>query len=139
MNKLVVPASTENLEKVMDFVNHSLENVDMPLKSRFQLELAIEEVYVNIAKYAYDKKGGDVLIEFFFKKDPPIITIQFSDCGIQYNPLKKEDPDIKLKTSQKEIGGLGIYLIKKNVDYLGYEYDHGKNILTIQKKLEIIN
>lgn len=136
MNKLVIPANTGNLGKVLDFVSHNLDSIEISLKNRFQLELAIEEAYVNIAKYAYGKKEGDVLIEYSFGEDHLIITIKFTDCGIPYNPLEKGDPDIVSKTSEKEIGGLGIYLIKKNVDYLGYEYINGKNILTIQKKLK---
>lgn len=136
MNKLLIPADTGNLGKVLGFVSHNLDSIEIPLKNRFQLELAIEEAYVNIAKYAYGKKEGDVLIEYSFEEDHLIITIKFTDCGIPYNPLEKEDPDIVSKTSEKEIGGLGIYLIKKNVDYLGYEYVNGKNILTIQKKLK---
>ncbi|MCK9150620.1 ATP-binding protein [Methanobacterium alcaliphilum] len=136
MSKITVPADIENLSKVINFVDHNLETLDIPIKIKYQLELAIEEAYVNIAKYAYKNEKGDALIKLQLKEDPLLINIQFMDSGIPYNPLEKEDPDISLKTAEKTVGGLGIYLIKKNVDYVDYEYANGKNILTIQKKLK---
>jgi serine/threonine-protein kinase RsbW len=136
MNKIVVLSKIENLEKVVGFVNNQLDNLDVPIKKLFQLELALEEAYVNIARYAYGDKEGEILISSQVEEDPLQITIQFIDIGIHYNPLKNEDPDISLNTEEKEIGGWGILLIKKNVDYMGYEYREGKNILTIQKKLK---
>ncbi len=134
MNKLIVPAKIENLQKVLDFVDEQLKSVEYVMKARLQLELSIEEAYVNIAKYAY-KEEGEVVICCDLDEDPLRLTVQFIDCGIPYNPLKNKDPDISRDAEKKEIGGLGILLIKKNVDDLWYEYRDGKNILTIQKIL----
>ena len=134
MNKLIVPAKIENLQKVLDFANEQLKSVECIMKARLQLELSIEEAYVNIARYAY-KEEGKVIICCDVDEDSLQITVQFIDCGIPYNPLKNKDPDISQDIKEKEIGGLGILLIKKNVDYLSYEYKDGKNILTIGKKL----
>jgi anti-sigma regulatory factor (Ser/Thr protein kinase) len=134
MNKLTVPAKIENLQKVMNFLGDQLDSVDYVMKARLQLELSIEEAYVNIAGYAY-KEEGKVIICCDVDEDSLQITVQFIDCGIPYNPLKNKDPDILQDIKEKEIGGLGILLIKKNVDYLSYEYKDGKNILTIGKKL----
>ncbi|MDP1552357.1 MAG: ATP-binding protein [Methanobacteriaceae archaeon] len=133
MNKIVVPAKIENLQKVLNFVNQELESVEYDKKSLLQLELSIEEAYVNIANYAYESEDGDVLISFNIDENPTQVTIQFIDCGTPYNPLNNEDPETFSKIEDKEIGGLGILLIKKNVDSIGYEYQDGKNILTLKK------
>jgi anti-sigma regulatory factor (Ser/Thr protein kinase) len=135
MNKIKVSSKIENLEKVVGFVHNQLANLDIPQKNLFQLDLAIEEAYVNIAKYAYIGREGEVLITSNLEENPLKITIQFIDQGIPYNPLKNKDPDVSLNAEQKEIGGLGILLIKNNVDYVGYEYRDGNNILALQKKL----
>jgi anti-sigma regulatory factor (Ser/Thr protein kinase) len=135
MNKIIVPAKIENLHNVLNFVSKQLNSVDYIMKARLQLELSIEEAYVNIANYAYEAEEGEVVICSKIDENPLEITIQFIDCGIPYNPLKNEDPDISLETKEKEIGGLGIFLIKKNVDHIAYEYKDRKNILTIKKKL----
>ena len=135
MHKITVPAKIENLQKVFNFFNTQLNSVAYNMKSRLQLELSIEEAYVNISKYAYESDEGKVEILSCVDEDPLQITVKFMDSGIPYNPLKNEDPDILANTEEKELGGLGIFLIKKNVDNIGYEYLDGKNILTIQKKL----
>ncbi len=135
MNKLTVPAKIENLQKVMNFLSDQLDSVDYVMKSRLQLELSIEEAYVNIVNYAYKSEEGKVVICCDIDEHPLQVTMQFIDCGIPYNPLKNEDPDISLNVEEKEVGGLGIFLIKKNVDHIEYEHKDGKNILTIQKKL----
>lgn len=135
MDKIAVPAKIENLKEVLNFVSKQLNSVEYNMKAGLQLELSVEEAYVNIAKYAYGEKEGEVLILCNIDKDHSQITVQFIDCGIPYNPLKNEDPDILSKTEEKEIGGLGIFLIKKNVDHMAYEYRDKKNILTLQKKL----
>lgn len=135
MNKIIVLSKIENLEKVMVFINNQLNDLDSSINKINQLELAIEEAYVNITKYAYIGRDGEVLITSHLEKNPLQITIQFIDQGIPYNPLTNKDPDVSLNVEKKEIGGLGILLIKNNVDYVGYEYRDGNNILTLQKKL----
>lgn len=136
MNKIVVPAKIENLQKVLNFINQELESVEYNETLLLQLELSIEEAYVNIANYAYELEDGDVLISCSIDKNPTRVTIEFIDCGIPYNPLDNEDPDTFSKIEDKEIGGLGILLIKENVDFIGYEYQDGKNILTLKKVLD---
>ena len=135
MHKLTVPAKIENLQKVFNFLNTQLNSVTYNMKSRLQLELSIEEAYVNISKYAYEYNEGNIEILSHIDKDPIQITVKLMDSGIPYNPLNNEDPNILANTEEKELGGLGILLIKKNVDNIRYEYLDGKNVLTIQKKL----
>lgn len=135
MNEIIVPAKKENLQNVLNFINKQLDSFEYNIKARLQLEISVEEAFVNISNYAYGSEEGEVLIQCKIDKNPLQTTVKFIDTGIPFNPLENEDPDISLKTEEKEIGGLGIFLIKKNVDYIQYEYRDGKNILTIQKKL----
>ena len=135
MNKLTVPAKIENLKVVMDFLSNQLDSLDYNMEARLQLELSIEEAYVNIVNYAYESDDGDVLICCNIDESPLKVTMQFIDYGVPYNPLENEYLDISLDAEEKEIGGLGIFLIKKNVDDISYRYHDGKNILTIQKIL----
>ena len=136
MNKLTVPAKIENLQKVMDFLDDQLNSVDYVLKARLQLELSIEEAYVNIVNYAYGSEEGEIIICCNVDENPLKVTMQLIDYGKPYNPLKSEYSDISQGTEEKKIGGLGIFLIKHNVDDISYKYLDGKNILTIQKKLK---
>lgn len=136
MKQITVPAEIENLRKVLDFFNKEFETLKYDIKSRLQLELAIEEIYVNIANYAYGSEGGEIIICFNLEKNPLKILVQFIDCGNSFNPLEYEEPDTSAKIENRKIGGLGIFLVKNNVDYIDYEYRDGKNILTISKNLE---
>jgi anti-sigma regulatory factor (Ser/Thr protein kinase) len=135
MDQITVPARKENLQDVLEFVVKHLELLQYSTKALLRLELSVEEAYVNIVNYAYDSDDGEIVIGCRIDENPSKITVQFIDSGIPFNPLKNEDPDVLSGIDEKEPGGLGIFLIKKNVDKLYYEYYDGKNILTIQKVL----
>ena len=133
--KLTVEAKVENLQQVLDFVNEKLSLQDCDNKTMVQFAVAVEEIYVNIAHYAYPDNAGDAEIRVRIHKNPVLAEIVFVDRGIPYNPLKKKDPDTTLSAEEREIGGLGIYMVKKSMDQTLYEYKDGQNILTIMKKL----
>ncbi len=135
MKNLTVPAKIEQLDNVLDFINTELENQNCPMKAQMQIAIAVEEIFVNIASYAYQPVEGDATIRCEVGGDPLEVTIQFLDHGKPYNPLKKEDPDISLSAEDRPIGGLGIFMVKKSMDSIDYEYVDGKNILTIKKSL----
>ena len=128
MKSITVEAKIENVDKVTEFVNEVLEEKDCPLKVQMQLDVAIDEIFGNIAYYAYGKGSGNATIQIE-------ITLIFIDQGIPYNPLENKDPDITLDIEDREIGGLGIFLVKKTMDELSYEYVDGQNILTMKKEL----
>ena len=130
-DELDIEASVDNLQKVTGFVNSHLEKVSCPAKSLMQIDLAVEEIFVNIANYAYGGKTGEVKIQVELQ-DKHGLKVTFIDKGIPYNPLEKEDPDITLSAQEREIGGLGILMTKKCMDDIKYEYK-GCNILTINK------
>lgn len=133
MKELTIEADVKNLEQVMTFVDEQLGTLNCPAKVQSQIDLAVEELFVNIAHYAYNPETGTVEVKVEIKENPLSVVITFKDSGMPYDPLRKPDPDVTLSAEKREIGGLGIYLVKKNMDNVSYEYEDGKNILTIRK------
>ena len=138
MKELTVNATVENIEIVTDFVNEQLEELLCPMKAQMQIDIAVEELFVNIAHYAYSPGTGSATIGVEILKDPAAIAITFTDRGKPFDPLAKEDPDITLSAEERQIGGLGIYMVKKSMDEVVYEYKDGQNILRIKKNLDIL-
>ena len=137
MEELRVEANVENLSKVLAFVDDQLEMAECPMKAKIQIDIAVEEIFVNIAHYAYAPGTGDALIRVRISEEPAKVLIDFEDSGIPYNPLEKADPDVTLNVQEREIGGLGIFMVKKIVDEIRYEYADGKNRLTLGKLLKV--
>ena len=135
MKELTVAATTQNIEAVTDFVNEQLEALDCSPKAQMQIDIAIDELFGNIAHYAYNPEIGQATVRVEVTEDPLAVVITFIDNGIPYDPLSKEDPDITLSAEDRDIGGLGIYMVKKSMDEITYEYKDGQNILTIKKKI----
>ena len=133
MKELTVQAKLENLPAVTDFITSSLEEIDCSMKVIMQIELVIEEIFVNVANYAYTPEVGEVTVCKKFDGEPRAIELTFTDSGVAYNPLEHKDPDTTLSAEDRDIGGLGIFLIKKNVDSIEYERKDDKNILRIKK------
>ncbi len=135
MKELTVAATVENIEAVTDFVNQQLEALDCPIKAQMQIDIAIDELFGNIAHYAYNPDIGSATVRVEVTEEPIAVIITFIDKGVPYDPLQKEDPDITLSAEERNIGGLGIYMVKKTMDEISYEYKDGQNILTIKKKI----
>ena len=135
MKELTIEAKIENLEEVLAFVDEQLERLNCPVRQKTHLDVAVEELYVNIAQYAYDPEIGWVKLEIEVNDDPLSVSITFIDNGKPYDPLKAEDPDITLPVGKRQIGGLGVFLVKKKMDHVKYEYKDGCNILTLRKNL----
>ncbi len=135
MQELNVQAKTENLEQVIDFVNQQLEKINCSMKAQIQIDVAVEEIFVNVSHYAYQSNIGEVIVRIQICQTPLKVVITFIDRGIPYNPLDKKDPDVTLSAEEREIGGLGIYMVKKSMDKVTYVYEEGQNILTIYKEI----
>lgn len=133
-NTLTVDATTENLSLVTAFIDKGLEEVMCPMKVQMQMDIAVEELFVNISNYAYGSRVGKATIELDILDEPKRAVITFIDEGVPYDPLAKKDPDITLSAEERAIGGLGIFMVKKSMDDMTYEYTDGKNILKIVKK-----
>ena len=136
LNELELEAVTENLPELQAFVEERLEAADCPMKARMQISLAVEEIFVNIAHYAYAPEKGMATVRVEISEDPVTVTITFLDHGVPFDPLAKTDPDLSLDAEERQIGGLGIFLTRQFMDDVAYAYKNGQNILTLKKKLE---
>ena len=135
--ELTVPADDKQLETVLDFIHKQLP-ADCETDLLYKIDLAAEEIFVNIAHYAYKDKlpegqAGTAWITCTMENDT--LTMIFKDNGIPFNPLAKSDPDITLSAQDRSIGGLGIFLTKKYMDSIDYKYENGENILTMKKTI----
>ena len=128
------PAKTEALLDVLAFVEEQLEKYECPIKLQTAICVAGEEVFVNVAHYAYGGEEGDVTFAIDFEEETRNVTIQMRDEGVAFDPLKKPDPDVTLSADEREIGGLGIFITKKTMDTVTYAYENGENVLTMIKK-----
>ena len=135
MKSMRIAANTEELDRVTGFVEEILAPYDCPLRTLFQLRLAIEEIFVNIASYAYSPGEGEAEIRCEVLEEPLRVVIQFLDGGQPFDPLAREDADTSEEGLMSREGGLGILLVKKTMDDVQYSYADGKNVLTIVKKL----
>lgn len=135
MKDITVDATLDNLEVVQDFVRAELEKQECSMKIVMQIEIAVEEIYVNIVHYAYNPTVGKATIRCEVTDNPMQVIIQFLDSGIPFDPLAKEDADITLSAEERDIGGLGIFMVKQSMDEVNYEYKDGRNVLTIKKVL----
>ena len=135
MKELTIAATVENIGTVTDFVDEQLEALDCPVKAQMQIDIAIDELFGNIAHYAYHPEIGNATVRVEVTEEPLAVIVTFIDKGMPYDPLKAAEPDITLSAEERNLGGLGIYMVKKSMDEITYEYKDGKNILSIKKKL----
>ena len=133
MIEKIYDAVDENLHPFFSTIEEELENHGCNLKTQMLISVMVEEIFINIAHYAYDDFVGKATILIDFENDDVLIT--FIDEGKEFNPLAKEDPDISLNAENREIGGLGIYMVKKSMDDVTYKREDNKNILTIRKRI----
>ena len=130
-----IEAKAENLDKVIAFVDEHLVELNCPIKVQMQIELAVEEIFINISSYAYNPEIGPATIKASVEENPLAVSLTFIDNGVPYDPLAKEDPDTTLGAEERGIGGLGIFLVKQTMDDVRYVYKNGSNILTIKKTI----
>lgn len=135
MKELTIPAKTGNLPMATGFVTKTLEEMGCPAKPMFQIEVSVDELFTNIASYAYPDGDGTAKIRID-DSEKGAITISLIDWGVPFDPLQHEDPDISLLAEDRPIGGLGIFMVRKTMDDVKYEYRDGMNILTIRKRWE---
>ena len=132
MKEIIVKSDINHLYDVLSEITGAIEHYILPKKFYLQLELAIEELFVNICNYAYEN-DGDILIQYSVEENPLRIIINFIDNGVMFNPLEKEPPDLTAGIEERKIGGLGLTLVRNHVDDIRYKYENNQNILTIEK------
>ena len=140
METMIVAADEDALSEVNDFLDEKLEGIACSSKARFQIELAVEEIFVNLASYAYEEESTKDSclyrkVEVGCEAEPEKITICFMDSGTPFDPLQRERADTSGKMFMERVGGFGIHLVRETMDDVAYEYRDGKNILTIVKIL----
>ena len=133
--EITVTADVKNLETITAFVDEGLEQFDCPPRVQMQLDVAIDELFSNIAYYAYQPGTGDATIRLEISEEPAWATLTFIDSGVPYDPLSRADPDTTLSAQERQIGGLGIFMVKKSMDAVSYQYTDEKNVLKIRKNL----
>ena len=138
MKELTIVATVENIGVVTEFVNEQLEAFCCPMKAQMQIDIAIDELFGNIAHYAYNPDVGEATVCVEVTEEPLAVVITFIDKGVPYDPLAKADPNITRSAEEREIGGLGIFMVKKTMDEITYEYKDGQNILKIKKNIQVV-
>ena len=134
MREIIVDTDLDQIAPVTDFVNEQLKEIGCSDRVRIQIDVAIDELFGNIIRYAYGEEKGPATVQMEVEEDPLSVILTFIDQGIPFNPLTKEMPDTTgLKAKQRPIGGLGLFMVKKTMDDISYEYRDGKNILMIRK------
>lgn len=136
MKELTLDAVVGSIGTVTEFVDSELEALGCPVKAQTQIDIAIDELFGNIARYAYSPDIGKATVRLEVTEAPLAVEITFIDNGRPFNPLDSADPDTTLSADEKKEGGLGIFLVKKTMNLVEYEYLDGKNILRIKKNLE---
>ena len=134
-DEITVAAVGDSMDTVLDFVNRRLEAAGCRVKEQIELDVAVEEIFVNIISYAYDPPGtGSATIRMWTDAQARSTGITFIDSGKAFDPLQKPDPDITLPASKRKIGGLGIFMVKKSMDEVRYSRANGRNIFTMIKR-----
>lgn len=131
MKEIILEAKVEKLGELLSCIDKELGDAGCTMKAQMQIDIAVEEIFVNIAHYAYESGDGKAVIQIETDKSAAKAMFTFIDEGKPYNPLEKEDPDVTLPAEERPIGGLGIYIVKKTMDEVTYKFEDGKNILKI--------
>ena len=135
MKSIKIVANADLLDDVINFLDEILEENDCPIKTQMQIDIVVEEVFVNIAYYDYDGYEGMVEIKVDITDNPRTVTIIFVDDGKPYDMRNTKEPDITLSAEERKIGGLGIFMVKNSMDSVDYEYKDNQNIVTLKKRL----
>lgn len=135
MREMTLAATVENIGVVTDFVNEQLQTLDCPMKAQLQIGVAIDELFGNIAHYAYAPQVGEATVRVELVQDPRSVIITFMDEGIPYDPLSSADPDTSLSAEERSIGGLGVFMVRKIMDEMTYRREAGRNILSVRKRI----
>ncbi|MBR3318398.1 MAG: ATP-binding protein [Atopobiaceae bacterium] len=132
---LTVETKIANIERITNYVNEQLDNMKCSRRAKTQIDIALDELFSNICNYAYGDRIGHATIRVQEIPETNSVSITLEDGGIPFDPLAHDDPDISLGIHERAIGGLGIFMVKKTMNAVKYEYRDGLNILTVVKSL----
>lgn len=135
MQERTFPAIIASIPQVTAWIDGALEELGCSMKAQMQLDVAIDEIFGNIAQYAYPGGEGSAVVRLEFDEAARVFSVTFTDQGIPFDPLSREEPDTTLKAGERKIGGLGIFLVKKTMDKMDYQYRDGCNVLRLEKRI----
>lgn len=136
MKEITIPAEKNNIDTINKFIDSEFKDYNYSEEFIRQIKIIVDEIFTNISSYAYTNDYSKTKnMKLIIDKNPDEILLRFEDSGVPYNPLLRKKPDITLSVEKRNIGGLGIFLVKNMSDNIEYKYEHGKNILTIIKKV----
>lgn len=141
MQSAKIPASMEHLSRVMSLTGRFLKEAGCGEDDRRHIEISVEEIFTNIASYAYKNKEGTVWMEWGVRetgKEQKEVMIRFQDEGAPYDPFARKDPDLTLPIEERPVGGLGVYMVKQFMDDASYCYENGRNVTVIQKRFHSV-
>ncbi|MBQ7247380.1 MAG: ATP-binding protein [Lachnospiraceae bacterium] len=133
MKELILEAKLDKIPELTAVIDTELEALDCPMKAQMQIDVAVDELYSNIARYAYPDGDGTVTVHLEAEESPASYSITFIDSGVPFDPLAQTEPDTSLDADSRPIGGLGILLVRRTMDEVTYCYKDGKNVLRIKK------
>ena len=133
---ITLPAKIEKIEEATGFLDAILEEAGCSMRAQIQLDIALDEMMSNVARYAYASGEGDITIAVDILDDRAHVVLTLMDNGVPYDPLKKDDPDITLSAEERKIGGLGIFIVKQSMDSMTYAYENGQNAITMVKRIK---
>ena len=135
MREITVAATTSSISEVTVFVDEELERLDCPSKANMQLDICIDEIFGNIAHYAYGSGSGDATVRLDFDETERLLSLTFIDSGSPFDPTDTPEPDTTSPLEERPIGGLGLFMVRKMVDAMEYRREDEQNILTIRKRI----
>lgn len=135
VKEITLDAKIENVDQVIEFINKELDAFGCIAKAKTEIDVAVDEIFANISNYAYNPNVGSVTIQIEKLDNPNAATITFIDSGVPFDPLIKKDPNVSLSAEERQVGGLGIFIVKKTMDKVEYEYKNNQNILKITKNI----
>ena len=135
MKEITLKARIENIPEATAFIDGKLEALGCGLKAQMQIDVAMDELFGNIARYAYGDGEGEVTVCFDFEENTRQAVITLTDRGKPFDPTAAMVPDVKIPAAERQVGGLGIFLVRKTMDDMAYEYRDGQNVLTIREKI----
>jgi len=133
MKTLKVFSDLSELSKIKSFLEDIFDGLDLPENDSFGIELSLQEICVNITRYAYPESKGEIHLKSWMENKR--IYFEIADAGIPFNPLEVEKPDLQEMIRKEQKGGLGIFLTIKLMDGVSYTRDGDRNILTMHKEI----
>ncbi|MDO4199232.1 MAG: ATP-binding protein [Clostridia bacterium] len=133
--KLIISSDVKNWNKIYEFINKYFTENNLPKKMIFGILVSSEEIFSNIIRHSRSKIHDEIIISVENNHSAKMVSLVFKYGGVEFNPIDADSPDVSVPLDKREIGGLGLVIVKNFIDDISYTYLEGKNILKISKKV----